>query len=200
MMKEIGTTEKINMLVCRPERSKRVQSMRVLSMRVPIIGGVFDDAGGTISFQNAVSSLDVSVSVARLGLAVYVVCVWVVYAVLEVVRSWSILMFSLSISVLRCVCWGGVLGNYVIVNLLKVINELGLIIMNLEPVEYPAINTIYMTRIMHIISRFKNLIVYQNTIMNKSIQSLFRQGVRLYEWQCQMKKNLLYFIVLFNCD
>jgi len=50
-----------------------------------VVGGVFDDAGGTVGFQEAVRSLDVTVGISVFGLALDVVCGRVVDAVFEVV-------------------------------------------------------------------------------------------------------------------
>jgi len=55
---------------------------------VVVVSGVFDSTGGTVGFQKAVRSFDIAVAVAVFGLTLDVVGVWVVYAVLEVVRRW----------------------------------------------------------------------------------------------------------------
>jgi len=81
---------------------------------VVVIGGVFDDAGGTVGFQKAVRSFDVTVTVGVFGLALDVVGVWVVYAVFEVVWGWGVCGFwsvSLWCGVSGLVSWGGVLGE-----------------------------------------------------------------------------------------
>ncbi|KAF0759246.1 Uncharacterized protein FWK35_00014422 [Aphis craccivora] len=64
-----------------------VSTFDFLDFSVETVGvsSVVDDAGGTVGFQKTVSSFDVAVSVAGFGLAVHVVCVWVVYAVFEAV-------------------------------------------------------------------------------------------------------------------
>jgi len=78
-----------------------------------VVGGVFDDTGGTVSFQKAVGSLDVTVSVSVFGLALDVVCGRVVDAVLEAVRGrgvdglWGV---SLWCRVSGCWVSGGVSG------------------------------------------------------------------------------------------
>jgi len=86
---------------------------------VVVIGSVFDDAGGTVGFQKAVRSFDVTVTVGVFGLALDVVGVWVVYAVFEVIWGWGVCGFwsvSLWCGVSWCrvsglVSWGGVLGE-----------------------------------------------------------------------------------------
>jgi len=74
---------------------------------VVVVSGVFDDAGGTVGFQKAVRSLDVTVTVGVFGLALDVVCGRVVYAVLEVVRGWCVGGFR-SVSLWCGVSWCGV--------------------------------------------------------------------------------------------
>ncbi|KAE9531483.1 hypothetical protein AGLY_010689 [Aphis glycines] len=91
---------------------------------VVVVSGVFNGTGGTVSFQKAVRSLDVTVAVAVFGLALDVVCGWVVYAVFEVVWGWCVSGFwsvGLWCGVSWCrvswcrvsglVSWGGVLGE-----------------------------------------------------------------------------------------
>ena len=51
------------------------------------VGRVFYHAGRTVRVQQAVRSLDVSVSVTHFVLALDIVCVQVLYAVLEVIRG-----------------------------------------------------------------------------------------------------------------
>jgi hypothetical protein len=76
-----------------------------------VVGGVFDDAGGTVGFQKTVSSFDVAVPVAVFGLALDVVGVWVVYAVLEVVRGRGLVRVFCGVSVVYWVSWGGVFSE-----------------------------------------------------------------------------------------
>jgi len=86
---------------------------------VVVVSGVFNGTGGTVGFQKAVRSFDVTVAVAVFGLALDVVCGWVVYAVFKVVWGWGICGFwsvSLWCRVSWCrvsglVSWGGVLGE-----------------------------------------------------------------------------------------
>ncbi|KAF0702253.1 Uncharacterized protein FWK35_00033259, partial [Aphis craccivora] len=57
---------------------------------VVVVSGVFDGTDGSVGFDEAVGSFNVTVSVAVFGLAVHVVGVWVVYAVFEVVGCWCV--------------------------------------------------------------------------------------------------------------
>ncbi|KAF0756317.1 Uncharacterized protein FWK35_00014790, partial [Aphis craccivora] len=103
-------------LACRPVRSKVLDDG---VETVVVVSGVFNGAGGTVGFQKAVGSFDVTVSVAVFGLALDVVCGWVVYAVFEVVWCWGVCGFwsvGLWCGVSWCrvsglVSWGGVLGE-----------------------------------------------------------------------------------------